>query len=207
MSHELRQRKLVGTIDVASGALAASERMTRCAVSAKSLRARGIETDTTFDASPQSIGIAELQRAGLVLASDQRVCAEIIRMLPTVRSRLFTIREGAALAASLTSQWPPGQQDNSLFREQDGDAGDSCEGRIHETSGRAGRLDTQSFVAEMDARRGRIPRPVYARGIFGRRRRVTPAYDIVDVHGGSARQHRHMINEMSTAISTLMSRW
>lgn len=187
---ELGHRKIARTLVVASGALGATSEMRRCVVAAKCLRVGGVDTATMLDESPRLLKPSDLDSADLLFASDQAISAGIIRLVPAVRTRLFTLREGAALAASLGSRTqlgPPSIGQGAIVRDRD-----------------TARARLMWLIAEMDGQRGRVSVPGHRFGVLDARRRNVPAYDIADVHGSARRQHRHMVAETSAAISIIM---
>jgi protein-tyrosine-phosphatase len=159
-----------------SAGTAASAGQPMCASSAAYLRR--LDGGDAFAAQHRSQLLSEslIRTAGLVLVTSQAERSAVARMDTEARSRTFTMVEaGLLIEATLRGEDP-------LQAPPDGLA---------------------QLVDAMNARRGTVlapERPGIVPGIVQRLRRrehAPSSYDIGDVHTGTARWHRPVLNDLS----------
>lgn len=124
--------------------------------------------------------IDEVRRSGLVLTASKAERAAVARLDPSARSRTFTLREAASLAAA----GPVGIPDPTIDRP------------------------LEAFAAVIHARRGlTAPPPREAKQGFFRRSKRTPVGDPLDIADGhvlGTRPHLHTLDEVAEAVDVLI---
>nr|WP_246136680.1 hypothetical protein [Leekyejoonella antrihumi] len=195
LRHAVRDHAFGDIVIASSSAARASKGNQRCALAAKQVGARGADASPMLQGAPHAIQLADIEEANLVLAADRSIAADVLRLAPRQRSRVFTIREGAALAAAVVSELRHHSLRGSarhLARSDDPEASLSW------------------LVDEMDAARGKfaVPAPHRRLGLHVRQDRTKAAgsgsgYDVPDVHQDGRRQHRWMVDLLADATSQL----
>lgn len=145
------------------------------------LRQQQILTDEPPDHPARQIDAADLAESGLVLAADRAVLGRLIRMDPTVRNRLFTITEVAALGPPIAAERP------TYVVPTDGDDLSAV---------------LSWWVAAMDEARGLVDMSEPAERRFPWTRRSTvDGYDVPDAHvEGNGVSHRRMLPLLVEAV-------
>lgn len=130
---------------------------------------------------------AKLTRTDLVLAADTEIKSAVLRLDLVVRPKLFTLVEGAALAAGVQEALVAaiGGRPSRDELELQPFPGEGAENRLH------------WLVDEMDAARGLVATTASRRG---RARGV----DLPDPHSGRVKAtHRDMLKTLTEAVSSL----
>lgn len=136
------------------------------------------ESGETFVSShrPRQLALDDVRRSGLILTASRSERAAVARLDPSARSRTFTLREAAALAAGATYA----AEDVGPFERF------------------ASTINARRGLVQ-PARR---PRP---RGLpWARPRPVDDPLDIVDGHNLSVRQHRSALDEVASAVDGIL---
>lgn len=172
-----------------SGAAMPLSHSSRCTISARWM-GPAAAADAMLANPPRRIQAADIAEADLVLGLDHEVVARLLRLDPRQRGKLFTVREAAVLAAAVCKDVAS--------------PADFATGRLRRQAGQ-GRERMGSLIADLDAARGVVPLPGMParKGLL--RRTVGSAYDIEDVHGLSARQHRAMLHQLEPLVTDLVT--
>jgi protein-tyrosine phosphatase len=147
-----------------------------CATMVRLLRERGLRLDEAEGA--RLVTRELLTEQDLVLVPERVHRAALARLLPTGRSRTFTLLEAAALADALSEQAASGTPHERLL----------------------------SGVRWMDRARGKVELPVgeVRRGVRGLLSgRADEPLDLPDVHAGSLRAHRRTLDRLDDAVQRL----
>lgn len=152
-----------------------------CREAVAHLQRQQILTGELPDHPARQVDAADLSEAGLVLAADRAVLGTLIRMDPTVRDRLFTITEVAALGPPIAAERP-----TYVVPADGGDL--------------SGVLSW--WVAAMDSARGLVDMSEPAERRFPWPRRATvDGYDVPDAHvAGNGVSHRRMLPLLVEAV-------
>lgn len=117
--------------------------------------------------------------AGLVLTASRVERSALARLSPEARSKVFTLREAAALAEApdqVLATWPPG-------------VGPTVDHRLSD------------LAALLNARRGLAPAPKPERtGLFARLGNDADPLDIVDGHNLGKRSHRATLQSVQRSV-------
>lgn len=145
------------------------------------LRQQRILTGDLPDHPARQVDAADLSESGLVLAADRAVLGTLIRMDPTVRDRLFTITEVAALGPPIAAERPT---------------------YVVPTDGGDLSVVLRWWVAAMDDARGLVDVTEPAERRFPWTRRTTvEGYDVPDAHvDGNGVSHRRMLPLLVEAV-------
>jgi protein-tyrosine-phosphatase len=176
-------------VDVAVGSagLRAVAGAPACASMVRLLAERPLDLDTATGARRVTRELLEAQ--DLVLVPERGHRAALARMHPAGRARTFPMLEAAGLATALPSA-----------RSRHAVPGGAAVVRDH----------LLERVRAMDLARGKVdlaapdaPRSGGLRGLLGGRT-GEPPLDVVDVHGGSLRDHRRTLTLMDGSIASLV---
>jgi protein-tyrosine phosphatase len=154
------------------------------------VRSLGLATGEFNPNGAQPVGEGPLREAALIISADRLVSSCIIRWDPAARSRLFTLKEAAALGHLVLGEE---KLDNALDlfgdRPEEGQPIDGLD----------------ALVAEMDAARGWLPieRPTRTRFGLSRSRQWSKAFDVPDAHSGERVSHGTMFGELQPAAELL----
>lgn len=145
----------------------------------------------------------ELAVADLILAADRVVAAGVLRRIPAVRPRLFTMVEGAHLASLVVSAGDVEQVPSDPHLGGKVTSG----GKDASDNGTKARL--VDHVVAMDGLRGMLPAADTAHRRFRRRRESNGAgdFDLIDAHGLSRRAHRRTLRRVQDVIGELVDAW
>jgi len=126
-----------------------------------------------------TLSVDDVRRSGLILTATKGERAAVARLDPSARSRTFTLREAAGLAAA--GPWDPA---------------------------RDGRDPLAAFADVVNSRRGlsspppKNPSPGFRDRL--RRRASSDPLDVLDGHGLSTRQHRQALDEVARAVDAVI---
>ncbi len=197
--HRLRADGLAGQITVVSAGTRATDGHGWCPEARKHV-STDPETRATMDGhESRPLSRSGIAKATLVVTADRQTSAEVVRLDPSVRSRLFTMREAGALAqmvvdAGLVTAGRPGSDVASAVRPlpTDTDPGQRL----------------QWLAGEMDAGRGQVSLLAErrTRRLFRTERVTVLDVDIDDAHaekgGGS---HRRNLPGLTSSVGQLMT--
>lgn len=152
-----------------------------CGEAVAHLQQQRILTGDLPDHPARQVGAADLSEAGLVLAADRAVLGRLIRMDPTVRDRLFTITEVAALGPPIAAERP-----TYVVSTDGGDISGVLSWWVGAMDDARGLVD----MTESAERRFRWPR-----------RAVVEGYDVPDAHvEANGVSHRRMLPLLVEAV-------
>lgn len=197
--HRLRVDGLTGEVRVVSAGTRAAEGRGWCREARKHV-STDPETRATMDAhEARQLSRSGIGKATLVVTADRQTSAEVVRLDPSVRSRLFTMREAAALSQlvvdnGLVAAGRPGAEVASTVRPLAADADPAT------------RL--QWLADEMDAGRGQVSllSERRRRHLFRSERVAVLDVDIDDAHAETGRgSHRRNLPGLTSAVGQLMT--
>jgi protein-tyrosine-phosphatase len=197
--HRLRVAGLTGQVRVLSAGTRAAEGRGWCREARKHV-STDPETRATMDAhEARQLSRSGIGKATLVVTADRQTNAEVVRLDPSVRSRLFTMREAAALSqlvvdSGLVVAGRPGAEVASTVRPLAPDADPAT------------RL--QWLAEEMDAGRGQVSllSERRRRHLFRSERVAVLDVDIEDAHAETGRgRHRRNLPGLTSAVGQLMT--
>jgi protein-tyrosine phosphatase len=197
--HRLRADGLSGQITVVSAGTRAAEGRGWCPEARKHV-STDPETEATMDAhEAHQLSRSGISKATIVVTADRQTSAEVVRLDPSVRSRLFTMREAGALAqlvidAAAVPAGRSGPDVGSPVRPLTTDVDP------------AARL--QWLAGEMDAGRGQVSflSERRKRHLFRTERVAVLDVDIVDAHADSGRgSHRRNLPGLTSSVGQLMT--
>lgn len=142
---------------------------------------------------------SRIGNAAIVVTADRQASAEVVRLDPSVRSRLFTMREAAALSQKVVE----------AARISVGSAAGDPALDVHPLGGFADPgAQLRWLVEEMDAARGQVSLLVERRQRHFLRSEQVPVLDvdIADAHVKSGRgpRHRRILPQLTGAVGQLM---
>jgi protein-tyrosine-phosphatase len=197
----LRAEGLSGGLRVVSAGTRAAEGRGWCPEARKHVA--DPETRGLMDGhQPHQLSRSGIEKATMVVTADRQASAEVVHLEPSVRSRLFTMREAAALSTCVVEALGvPARRatagsplEVSPFDGADG--ADDPESRL------------QWLVREMDAARGQVSLLTERRHRhWFRIERITVLdIDVPDAHAKSGRgNHRRIMPELTGAVDQLMA--
>jgi protein-tyrosine phosphatase len=197
--HRLRADGLAGQIAVVSAGTRASEGRGWCPEARKHV-STDPETRAAMDGhESHQLSFSGIGKATLVVTADRQTSAEVVRLDPSVRSRLFTMREAGALAqmvvgAGLVPAGRPVSDVASAVRPLTADTDP------------AARL--QWLAGEMDAGRGQVSLLTERRKrhLFRTERVAELDVDIIDAHAESGHgSHRRNLPALTSSVGQLMT--
>lgn len=116
-----------------------------------------------------------LQLAALVLVADREVRSDVVRAMPEIRNRVFTLRDAARIVETAP---------------------------LERTSHRVGAVSR--LAMHLDQHRAvRGARPT-SRGLF-RSRRARELSSIADGHAAGSRRHRGALDEVAASVGTILA--
>ena len=180
-AHRVAAEGVRSPVRVASAGTDAVPGSPRCEWAKTRLRSLGVDKKVIERGTAQPITEGRLREATLILSADRLVGSQIIRMDPSARARLFTLKEAAVLS-------------RLVLESQAADASASH--------------DLDWLVAELDATRGLLPleRPSRRPLGVGRRRprHWSKRFDVPDAHSdGEHVRHATMFGELQAACTLL----
>jgi protein-tyrosine phosphatase len=168
-------------LSVLSAGTRVDPRSLRCAQMDQLLRRRGSEPSP--DAGTRPLDADLLEGADLVLVAEARHRAHAARLLPSSRTRTFTLLEAAALARALrTGAVVP----SPTSGPDPGGASDP----VHDLHAARGRVQ---YVTDEPAWRSWMPR-----------RTATGVLDVADVHAAGRRPHERTVERIDTALTSVV---
>jgi protein-tyrosine-phosphatase len=140
---------------------------------------------------------ADIDKATMVITADRQTSAEIVRIDPAVRSKLFTMREAAVLSSRVVDavRLPTNGVKNHGVELRPLDRPAVPAAALH------------WLVGEMDAARGQVSLLTERRRrrLFGSERVTVYDVDIRDAHVKSSHaNHRHVVAEVTSAVTQTM---
>jgi len=195
----LRADGLTGRITVVSAGTRAAEGRGWCPEARKHV-STDPETRATMDAhEAHQLTRSGVAKATMVVTADRQTSAEVVRLDPSVRGRLFTMREAGALAhmvveAGLVPAGRPVSDVASAVRP------------LTEGTDPSARL--QWLAGEMDAGRGQVSflSERRRRRLFRTERVAVLDVDVVDAHADSGRgSHRRNLPGLTSSGGQLMT--
>lgn len=197
--HRLRADGLAGQVTVVSAGVRAAEGRGWCSEARKHI-STDPETRATMDGhEAHQLSGSGIGKATLVVTADRQTSAEVVRLDPSVRNRLFTMREAAALSQLVVdaSRVPAGAG-----------AADAASGVRPLTADADPATRLQWLAREMDAGRGQVSllSERRKRHLFRIERVAVLDVDIVDAHAESGHgSHRRNLPGLASAVAQLMT--
>ena len=197
--HRLRADGLAGQVTVVSAGTRAAEGRCWCSEARKHVSTDPETLATMDDHEAHQLSRSGISKATLVVTADRQTSAEVVRLDPSVRNRLFTMREAGALAQMVVDAGlvPAGRHLSDVA---------SAVRPLTSHADPAARL--QWLASEMDAGRGQVSflSERRTRRLFRTQRVTVLDVDIVDAHAESGRgSHRRNIPELTSAVGQLMT--
>jgi low molecular weight protein-tyrosine phosphatase len=198
--HRLRADGLSGQITVVSAGTRAAEGRSWCREARKHV-STDAETRAAMEGhEAHQLSFSGIAKATLVVTADRQTSAEVVRLDPQVRSRLFTMREAGALAQLVV--------DSGLVHAgtRPSDAAYAVRPLTADTDP-AARL--QWLADEMDAGRGQVSflTERRKRHLFRTERVPVLDVDIADAHAepGGRGSHRRNLPSLTSSVGQLMT--
>lgn len=150
-----------------------------CALAGSLLSADGESPARVSSHVSKQVLDSDVERQDVIIVASREERARLARMLPSSRTRTFTLREAVALGTPLDVAY-------GSKRDDPGDGGGTL----------------ADYAAFLHARRGRVRIPPVARGLLPW---VPPAdpYDIPDVHHETGKKHATTLRQIRELIRTL----
>jgi protein-tyrosine phosphatase len=181
--HRLAKAGLSGQLTVVSAGTASESRTGWCPEARKHVTIDDETAAIMGNHESHQVSWSGISKAAMVLSADRLTSSQVLRIDPHVRSRLFTMREAAALAQSVVeAELLPKRVDTTGVPE----------GLTGDTTSPADALEW--LVTEMDAARGQVSLLSERRrhhGLFRTEHVPVLDIDIPDAHAGSRRRRAH----------------
>ena len=197
--HRLRVDGLTGRLRVVSAGTRAAEGREWCPEARKHVSTDPETRATMDDHEAHQLSRSGIGKATLVVTADRQTSAEVVHLDPSVRSRLFTMREAAALSQLVVdnSPVPAGRAAAEVASTVRAPAADADP---------AARLEW--LADEMNAGRGQVSllSEHRRRHLFRTERVAVLDVDIVDAHAEAGRgRHRRNLPALTSAVGQLMT--